>query len=60
MIKVVIDHATGNSRKVQIETPDEKSESQAFRTYQALRDEIRRFSKRRARKHQHGGMCRSA
>ena len=46
MIKIVIDPATGNFCKVEIETPDQESESQAFKAYQALRNEIQQFTKR--------------
>ena len=49
MIKIVIDPATGNFSNIEIVTPDKESESQAFKAYQALRDEIRQFSKRTAK-----------
>lgn len=46
MIKVVINPATGKLEKVELVTSDKETQSQAFKAYQALSDEIQHFSQR--------------
>lgn len=45
-MRIVINPKTGTVEKVQCLAPDAKSQSEVFNTYQALVDEINRFSKR--------------
>lgn len=46
MIKIVIDHATGMVKKVEFPPSDKNTQSQAFKAYQALADEIQKFSQK--------------
>jgi hypothetical protein len=45
-IRLVINPATGNLSKVELLVPDIEKQSQAFKAYQALSDEIQAFSKK--------------
>jgi hypothetical protein len=49
MIKIVINPATGRIEKVEFPPSDKETQSQAFSAYQALSEEIRRFSVRSAK-----------
>lgn len=49
MIKIVIDHVTGRIEKVEFPPSDKNTQSQAFKAYQALSDEIQAFSKKAAK-----------
>jgi len=45
-LRIVLNPRIGNVEKVQVLAPDAKRQSEVFKTYQALEDEICRFSER--------------
>lgn len=45
-LRLIIDPKTGNLKTVQLVAPDIESQSEGFKAYQALANEINRFSER--------------
>lgn len=45
-LRIVINPKTGNVEKIQLQAPDAESQSEGFKAYQVLAEEINRFAEK--------------